>query len=509
MKFFGKTTAQIDTWVQAHALTRILTSHVWLAFFYGTFLFLYEIIILREIVPVVHPLLIAWAGALIFYDLVVRKYWQRVPYWKVLTVFAVICLISAFMNREGGIVGNLKSFIMLMLPLGVFYPLCLIEKKENRERAFLRALLGGAIVIFIASCVALVLFLIRYSRVITYQGITGVIGYRYYLPKDPTSGLLLFGIYKDTNHAAIYALIFAVYSLFGMMVCRKGEFGKKWQNKWGSVFFTCNLIVQMLYFPLANSRGGWLGLIFSLTAVLFLFIYGKKFCKMQPVLRCVAALLIATSCTFLVCSVAVAGRTAMSHASVVIGESVGAEISGGQKPSGGKLPKQDDSFAKKDSFEGAGRIDIWKQTLQLVSCRPLWGIGPNHTYFSQKYDLAPYTIGAGKAVHNSYLHLMLNDGIPAFATMMLFCLLCCVSVGRACWKRGKKLPVSFYMVTVMAALVACGAMFLSCIFTDTTAMYFLLLSAMGYLMAVCREVNVKEKAAAMEDGSIKREGGEA
>ena len=508
MKLFGKTTEQIDTWTQSHALTRMLTSHVWLAFFYGIFLFLYEIVILREVVPVVHPLLIAWAGALIFYDIVVRKYWKEMPYWKVLAVFAVICLVSAFMNREGGIAGNIKSFIMVMLPLGAFYPICLMEKKENRERAFLRALLGGAIVVFIASFIALVLFLVRFRQEFTFRGVAGVIGYRYYLPKDPTSGLLLYGIYKDTNHAAIYALVFAVYSLFGMIMCRRGEFGKKWQNKWGGVFFACNFVVQMLYFPLANSRGGWLSLIFSMAVVLFLFFARRKLSKGQPVVRCVAGLLLAASCTALVCGVMLVGRTAMSHASVEISENVGTEISGAIKLPGKKPPLKDDSFVKKDSFEGAGRIDIWKQTLQLVACRPLWGIGPNHTYFAEKYDLASYTIGAGKAVHNSYLHLMLNDGIPAFAVMLLFCLLCCIQVGRACWKRGKKLPVPFYMVTVMAALVACGAMFLSCIFTDTTAMYFLLLSSMGYLMAVCREVNVKGKKVPIEDNSLKQEGEE-
>lgn len=486
----------------------MLTSHVWLVFFYGIFLFLYEIIILREVVPVVHPLLIAWAGALILYDIVVRKCWKQMPYWKVLTVFAVICLLSAVMNREGGIVGNIKSFIMVLLPLGAFYPMCLLEKKENRERALLHAMLGGAIVIFIASFIALALFLVRYSRVITYDGITAVIGFRYYQPKDPESGLLLFGIYKDTNHAAIYALIFAVYSLFGLTMCRKGGFDKKWKNKLGKVFFICNFVVQMLYFPLANSRGGWVSLAFSLTAVLFLFIYGRKMERVQPVLRCVAALLIAASCTFLVCEVAILGRTGMSHASVAIEENVGEEISEIIKPSGGKRPGKDDNFAKHDTFEGAGRIDIWKQTMQLVACRPVWGIGPNHSYFAEKYDLAPYTIGAGKAVHNSYLHLMLNYGVPGFAVMLLFCLMCCTSVGRACWKRGKKLPVPFYMMTMIAALVACGAMFLSCIFTDTTAMYFLLLTSMGYLMAVCKEVNVKKKTVDIEENSPEQDGGE-
>lgn len=494
---------EVDQWMQAHAITRAMTSHVLLAFFYGIFLFLYEIIFFREMIPVVHPILILWAGALILYDLVIRRYWKRLPYWQILAVFAGICLISGIMNRESGLVVNFKSYIMIMLPLGVFYPICLMEKKEKRNKSFLFALLGGAIIIFIASSVAVVLYLMRYSQTVTYNGITKVIGFRYYLPNDPTSGMLLYGVYNDTNHAAIYALAFAAYSLFGFMECRKGMFAEKWKNTLGSVFFACNFVIQILYFPLANSRGGWLSLLVSLLLVSFLFFYGKKFKNVKPVLRFGLALVLALGCTFLVYEAEILGRTVMVRGSAAIHEVIGnpmddfsdhsGEITDSSKhpwdniDSSEFLDEEIGNFTKKDAFVGSGRIGIWKNAMQLYSHNPIWGIGPNHRYYAEKYDLKGTPMWKGTAVHNSYLDLLLNYGVIAFVALMTFCLLCFISVLKACWKKGKTLLFPFYMTAFIAVLVACGSFFLSCVFINTTAMYFVLLISMGYLMAECKQ----------------------
>ncbi len=480
--------SKVDEWAQSHGITRVMTSHVWLAFFYGIFLFLYEIAFMREMIPVVHPILIAWAGALILYDLVVRRYWNRFPYWKILAVYGGVCFLGVLMNREAGVVSNLKSYIMIMLPLGAFYPLCLMEKKEARNRAFLRALLGGALVIFVASSVALVLYLVRFSRVITYNGISHVIGYRYYIPDDPTSGMLLYGIYMDTNHASIYALIFAAYSLFGILECRKGLFGKRWQNTLGTVLFVCNFVVQILYFPLANSRGGWLSLILVLTAVLFLFFYGKRLTNRKPVMRFAVAILLAVVCTFAACNIIVIGRTGVSYASVTMHDPSIDIGNPDETDPGSLLPgiEDNDDFTKKDSFMGSGRIGIWKNAMELYSHSPIWGIGPNHRYYAEKYNMRGTPMWKGTAVHNSYLDLLLDYGVLAFATMIVYCLLCFAKVWKKAWGDGKNLNSCYYIVSFMTLLIAFASLFLSCIFINTTAMYFLMLISMGYLAAGCK-----------------------
>ena len=68
---------KIENWMSGHVITKMLISHMCLAFFYGFFLLLYEIKFFRQLIHVVHPVLIGWAGALVIYDIGVRKFWKK------------------------------------------------------------------------------------------------------------------------------------------------------------------------------------------------------------------------------------------------------------------------------------------------------------------------------------------------------------------------------------------------------------------------------------------------
>ena len=105
---------EIEKRVDACPLIRALVSHKWLVFFYGIFLFLYEIKFLREWVSAIHPVLIAWAGALLIYDVLIRKIWKKVPYWQWIVLFAICAVITAALNLETGLVSNVKSLVMVL-----------------------------------------------------------------------------------------------------------------------------------------------------------------------------------------------------------------------------------------------------------------------------------------------------------------------------------------------------------------------------------------------------------
>ena len=63
----------IDEKVSRYAIAKFVFSHTSLAFFYGLFLFLYEIKFVRGIISVLHPMLIAWAVIIVLYDIFIRK----------------------------------------------------------------------------------------------------------------------------------------------------------------------------------------------------------------------------------------------------------------------------------------------------------------------------------------------------------------------------------------------------------------------------------------------------
>ena len=117
---------------------------------------------MREVIPAIHPVLIAWAGMLAAYDLFIRWGWPRWPVWKLLFLFVVSSGISVVLNREAGLVGNIKTWILTVLPLFAFYPVCLTAGK-HRKKALILAGLGGAIVLFASSVLALIMYICQFS----------------------------------------------------------------------------------------------------------------------------------------------------------------------------------------------------------------------------------------------------------------------------------------------------------------------------------------------------------
>ena len=150
---------RIVQWVDQHCVTRWLADHGNLAFFYGIFLFLYEVSILREVVPAIHPPLIAWAGLLAVYDIFVRKLWKDTPFWNALLLFMISAAVTAVINMETGVVSNVKAWIMTIIPLVAFYPVCVTGNLLEKKRTLVKAMMGGAIVVFLCSLVAIGMYL--------------------------------------------------------------------------------------------------------------------------------------------------------------------------------------------------------------------------------------------------------------------------------------------------------------------------------------------------------------
>lgn len=491
--FSNERRVRITHWISDHMLTRILVSHTSLAFCYGIFLFLYDIALLREVIPVVHPILIGWAGGLFLYDVFIRDFWGKLPRWKPLALFVIATGLTALSTLEAGLSTGIKSVIMVALPLCAFYPVCLLEAKANWENALVKALMGAAVIVFLASLTAVGMYLVRFSAVVRFLGAEKLTGFRYYSPNDPSSGMILYGLYEDTNHAAIYALVFAVYSIVLYSACGKGLFGKDWKNKVGRIFAVTNFVIQLVYFPLANSRGGWLCLGVAGIMALFLYFFYTKFEKKKMWIRVAQSAGISALCILLIFGCLLGLREGTSFISSTIHQGSFGEIkeptvqdvTEPMEPSQG-MPG--DNFTKKDTSLGSGRIWIWKEALKLYIRRPIFGVGANYQFYSEKYGVAPHSMGYGKAVHNSYLDLLLEHGLVGFVLMMSFWVLCLCDVLKKVHRNGRRLELEYVAVLFAVFLVAGASFFLSCVFVNTTAMYYVMLVMTGYLVACEKEV---------------------
>ena len=107
----------------------------------------------------------------------------------------------------------------------------------------------------------------------------------------------------------------------------------------------------------------------------------------------------------------------------------------------------------------------------------------NHQYYAMKYDVGHDKLALGVALHNSYLELLLSYGVMGFLVLISFWGLClCAVLKKICIFSGK-ITISYYIVSFIVLLIAGQAMLLSNIFINTTAMYYVMMTMTGYLMA--------------------------
>ncbi len=479
---------KIDRFVSANPILRLVFSHTLFAFFYGIFLFLYEIKFLREIIPVVHPFLIFWAGIIIVYDLFIRHIWQKVPFWKPLALFLVSAAITAALTAEAGLMSNVKAWIFTALPLFVFYPICLVCEKNKAKKTLIVSTIGSSIVVFLASLSAIIMYLIRFSKTVVFMGIEHTLGFVHYIPNDPKSGVILYGAYIDTNHASIYAMVFTCLSVLLYVFCKNGIFEKKWLNKLGKIYAITNICVQLCYFPLANSRGGWLSLgiaLFISSALYFRFAKLKISSKFK---KSCLSILLAIVCAVTSVSGLLLLRFGVSKSAVVIDNIIEMvsmdDTQSDQEDQKDKEWPSVDKFNKTDDGSGAGRLDIWKETLDLYIRRPVFGVGPGNTeYYGMKYDIAGTKIKHGADVHNSFLDLLTEYGMIGFALLAWFWIRCVAAVMKDMVKNGANRKLSHFVSAFTVLFICGGSAFLSCVFINTTAMYFIMLTLTGYLIS--------------------------
>ncbi|MEA5143323.1 MAG: O-antigen ligase family protein [Oscillibacter sp.] len=483
---------------------RVFFSHRLYALLYSTFLFLYEIRTVRDLVVAVHPVFIAWGCLLIAYDLLVAGIWKDLPYKWLLAAFALSVLITAFFTAPHvGFSSAMKSWVLTVLPFGVFYPLFFVSK--NRWKDVVLCSLGFLGVTFAASFVGLALFMMRFAGHFTLLGVSMPVGLQNYLNADGSNAIILLGIYYDSNHAATFVAASALLSAAILWMCRTRKVDKG--RKVLTVFTIVNIVAQACYFPLANSRGAFLTLFASAGIVLFLFFMVAFRTKMKAAVRVVVSLLLPAVFLAVLYAGLMGIRTGLDHVSFSISERRAAQVTQ-QTPADGtgqqvqtpadgtgqqaQTPADKSDDTKQDSFKkvndsfGAGRLDIWRDALELYTHNPVIGIGPAHNdLYAQMYGMQSI-IARGKALHNSYMDLLVDYGAVGFLLMMTFLVSAAVGVVRY-YLRGpmaeKTVMLSFMMMIV--ALPLASAFLLSCLFISTTAMEYLFLFALSYLVSAC------------------------
>ena len=466
-------------------MARLFLSHKSVACAYGTFLLLYEVRFLRELLPPLHPVLIFWAVLVVSFNFLSGEIRQYKKFYVMAVAFAGSALITVVLRAPEGLVPNGKAWVLSVLPLLVFLPVFFFVGTGERDKTFLQILLGPSIVIFLASATALVMYLARFGGVVSFAGYERVVGIALYDVGFGAKAILLYGLYADTNHAAVYALSAAAYSIALFFACRNGVCRSRIANRLGMIYAGVNLVIQSFYFPLANSRGGWLSLEITLGVVAALWTWNKSCRRIVGLGRVLLCGGTAVVSVFLVCALLVGMRTEISEFSIWLAEKTNNQtgvIPGYEGVQIDDPGSRVDSFTKEEAGIGSGRLVIWEEALEIYRHYPVFGVNPSNTAYYAKEYLGIGKLAKGNAVHNSFLDLLLDYG--AVGALLLLALFGCMGWRTLSGGVKRHLTDSGYFTGVAICFFCGGAsVFLSCVFVNTTAMYFLLCLSLNYALA--------------------------
>lgn len=424
----------------------------------------------------INQIFILWGSLIVGYFVLFKRERIQTKTTLLLGGSLVLGLVSILINREAGSLGySLKTWYLLVLVFGIFFPLFSLTKRSREE--VLRGIGLPLIALqFSAAVISLVLFFQNVAGYIIRPDASFFWGLRYNFRQSGVINPLLIGTYNEPNYGAIIIFSSIILSFF-ILEQKKNSLGLK-------IFLWLNIAIESYFFILTNSRAAYLALAIVLAVIFVLYVKDKlyyrvkvKWFSKKALIFVLISLLILFAGDFVrEISYKLATNKEVTRVTVFLPNSVKTE----------ELPKPEmkedelnilkvksylsDSFLGKRKYflaeteaelqedseilkrlsaekedtvsglegKGNGRIGRWKETMSMVlKHKPLTGTTPRGAaYFAEKYASGEeryWRLKAGYSPVNSYLTYLLYYGLPVFL-LLLFAYL----------RGGVKVAISFF-----------------------------------------------------------------
>ena len=110
---------------------------------------------------------------------------------------------------------------------------------------------------------------------------------------------------------------------------------------------------------------------------------------------------------------------------------------------------------------------------------PIFGVGPRN-YNAVAQQLNPdLKIATGYSIHNSFIELLMGNGIVGTLVILLFFILCAIKALKARYKCTDNAKSIGVLMVCVLALFACG-MFIACLFYTLSSATIILFTVLGY-----------------------------
>lgn len=431
--------------------------------------------------------LTALGGVCVLIRLVNYKKYIKTRGLPLLILFLVSYVVSSVYTIKYGVVDNVKALIWLGMQFVLLYAYDIDQTKERIKKE--ATVLGGIFVgyTFVFSLLSIGSFILNHYYYRVENETAVIIGYLWNR---------LWGFYSDPNRGAIYALISIIISLFAFHKVKKSSI---------KVFLIINIIVEIVYMGLSDSRTGLVSGIAGLafTGVMF-YCRTEHFerRKLMGRIISVAAVAVGVILSFVI---VLKGSVAIGNAYMVAIHNPNSVLyywMDEDKRENRPVVKPDDEIDLENAVVGRpvedlgqegggdvsnGRLSIWMSGLEVFATTPILG-----TSFR---NIIPYTLehlpetyivknsfSMFSSMHNVFVDILVSQGLVGMAIFIVFMILMLYVIFKRIFSINKE---DFYWCMAFLSIIACvfvSSFFYSEIVYINTANAVVFWIVLGYLI---------------------------
>ncbi len=466
------------------------------------------------------------AGLLVAWDVFIfRNIWKTKYIW-VLAGFAVLTVISSVAGFKYGYIENVKALANLFIQFCLLFVVSLKKDRKGLEKE-MRVIGNG---ISAAWFVAALISVFMYFADITYTanrylwGDTIEIVQGFVREHGGVVVMRLWGIFVDPNFAAATSIAIICVSLFVLFTSKK---------KAEKAFHIINVFVQYLYIVLSNSRMGLLILCLAVLVGAWYYaalLFRKK--EIHFILKEILAVVLAVVCTAACYGSVLVTKAVLPYVRYAVTfvteemfseeettaeettteeviETTTEEEETGEQETTEEITTEEATTEEATTEEPTsnvienlnrqdvvvksdvsnGRFSLWMEGLKSVFKEyPILGVGPRN-YHSAANEIDPeLRIATGYSIHNSFIELLMGNGITGTLVLLVFLLLCAKDAVAVRYKKPEKAKGVGILMTAVLSLLACG-MFIACLFYTLSGATVILFTCLGYAVRLTADLD--------------------
>ncbi len=425
-------------------------------------------------------IVVGCAGLIFLWDLIFFRYCLKTRYSPILIAFFALSLLSSVLNTSYAFSDSIKACANLFIQFFVLF--CLgpefSKKRAISELKLISHVFGAIWAVPVVVSVYMYFADIYYTQVHTLWGV----------PQNSVQGFVrdhygitvmrLWGVFIDPNFAAVISCSVIFLAIFSILNTKR---------LWVKILHVLNIFVQYLFVVLSNSRTAFV-LVYLTAAVAvwyFALIFFKKIHAKRFIKEILAVALAGVAVFFCIGAIGLTQKV-LPYLQVHSSPSEQTETGETEKDNSViESLERADIEIKGDVSNG--RFNMWKEGLLLIRHQPVFGFGPRGYQTAAQELHSDYEV-AHRSIHNSYLELLLGNGI--FGTLILFVFFLLI-VKDALILRFQKPEECGKVGLILCAVLGCLAcgMFISSLFYYLSA-----ISVLVFLLSAYAAVLMNPKA---------------